>query len=78
VGYSAKLLELGSLITWEKHYNKLMSKYRREVARVCGSIKHWFGRRKVLYVGMAKTHLQHVLDAPWLTTYIGSQELSCP
>ena len=47
----------------EKQYNKLVGKVRYKIERVFGSIKRWFGRLEARYVGMAKTHGQHVLEA---------------
>ena len=43
--------------------NKLISKVRYKIERVFGSIKRWFGRLETRYVGLAKTHGQHVLEA---------------
>jgi IS5 family transposase len=48
---------------WEKCYNKLMGRSRYKMERVLGSIKRWFGGLEARYVGMAKTHGQHVLEA---------------
>lgn len=51
------------LTTWEKRYNKLVGKHRYKIERVFGSIKRWFGKLEARYVGLAKTHGQHVLEA---------------
>jgi len=51
------------LSVWEKRYNKLIGRSRYKIERVFGSIKRWFGRLEARYVGMAKTHGQHVLEA---------------
>ena len=51
------------LSVWEKRYNKLIGRSRYKIERVFGSIKRWFGRLEARYVGIAKTHSQHVLEA---------------
>ena len=43
-------------------YNKQISKDRYKIERVFGSISRWFGGLKARYVGLAKTHGQHVLE----------------
>jgi transposase, IS5 family len=40
-----------------------MGRSRYKMERVLGSIKRWFGGLEARYVGMAKTHGQHVLEA---------------
>lgn len=44
-------------------FNKLVSKTRYKVERVFGSIKSWFRSSKARYIGLAKTHTQHVMEA---------------
>jgi IS5 family transposase len=51
------------LSRWEEIFNKLISKTRWVVERTFGSIKKWFGGGKARYVGLQKTHTQHVLQA---------------
>ena len=51
------------LILWAGRYNKLISKDGYKIERVFGSIKRCFGRLSASYVGMAKPHGQHVLEA---------------
>jgi transposase, IS5 family len=53
----------GPLSVWEKRYNRLICRSRYKIERVFGSIKRWFGRLEARYVGMAKPHGQHVLEA---------------
>ncbi len=48
---------------WQSRYNREVGKRRYKVERVFGSIKGWFGTGKARYVGMAKMHTQHVLEA---------------
>ena len=51
------------LSVWEKRYNKLIAASRYKIEQVFGRIKRWFGRLEARYVGMIKTHGQHVLEA---------------
>jgi IS5 family transposase len=51
------------LTGWQKLFNNLISKTRWVVERAFGSIKKWFGGGKARYVGLSKTHTQHVLLA---------------
>ena len=44
-----------------KAYNKEISKDRYKVERVFGSIKKWLRSGSCRYIGLAKTHFQHVL-----------------
>jgi len=46
-----------------KRFNKLVSKTRYKVERVFGSIKRWFRSSGARYIGMDKTHTQHVMEA---------------
>lgn len=52
-----------ALSAWEKRFNKLISKSRYKIERSFGSMKHWFGAGIARYVGLAKTHIQHELEA---------------
>jgi transposase, IS5 family len=51
------------LTRWAKCYNKLVGRDRYKIERVFGSIKRWFGGLTARYVGLVKTHGQHVLEA---------------
>jgi transposase, IS5 family len=51
------------LSVWEKRYNQLIGRSRYKIERVFGSIKRWFGSLEARYVGLSKTHGQHVLEA---------------
>lgn len=51
------------LTKWEKLYNKLISKKRYVVERTFGSMVRWFGAGKAKYIGLAKTHGQHIIEA---------------
>jgi len=46
-----------------KRFNTLVSKTRYKVERVFGSIKRWFRSSGARYIGMDKTHTQHVMEA---------------
>jgi transposase, IS5 family len=48
---------------WQKEFNRLISKERYKVERTFGSMKRWFGAGQARYIGLAKTHTQHVLEA---------------
>jgi transposase, IS5 family len=62
-GIQRKAYRNRPLTNTEKRYNKLVGKVRYKIERVFGSIKRWFGRLEARYVGLAKTHGQHVLEA---------------
>jgi transposase, IS5 family len=47
----------------DKRYHKRMARSRYTIARVLGSRQRGLGRLEARYVGMAKTHRQHVLEA---------------
>ncbi|CDG49880.1 IS5-like element ISCca3 family transposase [Cardinium endosymbiont of Bemisia tabaci] len=46
-----------------KRFNKLVSKTRYKVERVFGNIKRWFRSAGARYIGLEKTHTQHVMEA---------------
>jgi IS5 family transposase len=52
-----------ALTYWEKERNKIISKTRYRVERIFGGIKRWFKSGICRYVGLLKTHGQHVLEA---------------
>ena len=52
-----------ALSYWSKARNKLISKVRYKVERIFGGIKKWFRSGICRYVGLDKTHGQHVLEA---------------
>lgn len=47
----------------EQRVNVAISKIRYRVERTFGSIHRWFGGGMARYVGMAKTHAQHAMEA---------------
>ena len=46
-----------------KGVNKAVSKVRYAVERTYGSMHKWFGAGAARYVGLAKTHAQHIMEA---------------
>ena len=52
-----------AISTSEKLFNTMVSKVRYKVERVFGSIKSWFRSYTARYVGLAKMHTQHVMEA---------------
>lgn len=51
------------LTHWQRLFNKLISQTRWVVERTFGSIKKWFGGDQARYMGLDKTHTQHILQA---------------
>jgi IS5 family transposase len=51
------------LTQWQKEYNHLISKKRWVVERTFGGMRRWFRCGVARYVGLAKTHTQHLLEA---------------
>ena len=47
----------------ETAVNKAISKVRYAVERTYGSMRRWFGAGVARYVGLAKTHAQHIMEA---------------
>lgn len=51
------------LTYWQTIFNKLISRQRYKVERTLGGMVRWFGAGRARYVGLQKTHTQHVLEA---------------
>lgn len=51
------------LTNWQKKRNILISKQRYKVERTFGSMKKWFNTGICRYIGLEKTHTQHILEA---------------
>lgn len=47
----------------EKVFNRRISRYRYAIERTFGSIRRWFGGGTARYVGIAKMHGQHIIEA---------------
>lgn len=62
-GIMHKAVKNNPLTTQQLKLNKLIGKTRFKVERTFGGIKQWFNGGVAKYIGMAKTHTQHVLEA---------------
>jgi IS5 family transposase len=51
------------LTSWQIKFNQIISKTRYKVERTAGSMKRWFNAGIARYVGLAKTHTQHLMEA---------------
>lgn len=51
------------LTAWQIKFNQIIGKTRYKVERTAGSMKRWFGAATARYVGILKTHTQHVMEA---------------
>lgn len=51
------------LTEWQLKFNKLIGKNRYKVERTFGGMKRWFGVGEARYIGIRKTHTQHVMEA---------------
>ena len=51
------------LTAWQIKFNQIISKTRYKVERTAGSMKRWFRAAVARYVGLAKTHTQHLMEA---------------
>ena len=47
----------------QQHINITMSKTRYKVERTFGSMHRWFGAGIARYVGLSKTHAQHIMES---------------
>jgi len=47
----------------EQAVNKTISKVRYKVERTFGSLHRWFGAGIARYVGLQKTHAQHIMES---------------
>jgi transposase, IS5 family len=51
------------LTHWETKFNKAISKIRYKVERTFAGQVRWFGAGLARYIGLAKTHTQHLMEA---------------
>jgi len=51
------------LTSWQIKFNQIISKTRYKIERTAGSMKRWFGAGIARYIGLAKTHTQHLMEA---------------
>lgn len=62
-GIMHKALKNKPLTSHQTLFNKIVSKVRYKVERTFGSITRWFKASIARYVGQAKTHTQHLMEA---------------
>jgi IS5 family transposase len=51
------------LTAWQIKFNHIISKTRYKVERTAGSMKRWFRAATARYIGIVKTHTQHLMEA---------------
>ena len=51
------------LTAWQIKFNQIISKTRYKAERTIGSMKRWFRAATARYLGLAKTHTQHLMEA---------------
>jgi transposase, IS5 family len=52
-----------ALTAWQIKFNQIISKTRYKAERTIGSMKRWFRAATARYVGLDKTHTQHLMEA---------------
>jgi len=62
-GIMYKAQKNNPLNTHRQKFNKIVSQVRFRIERTFGSIKRWFKSTTARYVGQAKTHTQHIMEA---------------
>jgi transposase, IS5 family len=50
------------LTVWQAKFNQVISRTRYKAERTTGSMKRWL-RAAARYIGLAKTHMQHLMEA---------------
>ncbi|NJO91109.1 MAG: transposase [Chloroflexia bacterium] len=66
------------LTHWENYFNKLISKNRYKVERTFGDMSRWFGAGIAKYVGLERTHSQHVMEAITYNLYRSPRDIIMP
>jgi IS5 family transposase len=51
------------LTSWQIKFNQTISKTRYKAERTIGSMKRWFRAATARYIGLVKTHTQHLMEA---------------
>ena len=51
------------LTAWQIKFNKIISQTRYKAERTIGSMKRWFKAATARYIGLTKTHTQHLMEA---------------
>lgn len=62
-GIMHKATKSKPLTAWQLKFNQAISKTRYKAERTIGSMKRWFRAATARYVGVAKTHTQHLMEA---------------
>ena len=62
-GIMHKAVRGKALTPWQLKFDKLVSKTRYIVEHGFSGQKRWFGAGGARYVGLARTHVQHVIEA---------------
>lgn len=62
-GIMHKAVRNKKLTAHQHRFNKLVSKVRYRVERTFGGMRRWFGAGTTRYLGLAKTHTQHLMEA---------------
>lgn len=62
-GIMFKAVRNKALNNHQQKFNKIVSQKRYKIERTFGSIKIWFKTGVARYVGKAKTHTQHIMEA---------------
>ena len=62
-GIMHKAVRNKALTNHQQKFNKIVSQKRYRIERTFGSIKTWFKTGITRYIGKAKTHTQHVMEA---------------
>ncbi len=52
-----------ALTAWQIKFNHIISKTRFKAERTIGSMKRWFRAATARYIGLGKTHTQHLMEA---------------
>lgn len=52
-----------ALTVWQIKFNQIISKTRYKAERTIGSMKRWFRAATARYIGLSKTHTQHLMEA---------------
>ena len=58
-----KAMKNKPLTAWQIKSNQIISKTRYKAERTVGSMKRWFNAAIARYIGLAKTHTQHLMEA---------------
>jgi IS5 family transposase len=51
------------LTVWQTKFNQIISKTRYKIERTAGNMKRWFRAASARYIGILKTHTQHLMES---------------